>query len=321
MRAAAASHVALSGLLERPLSLSSASAVLSDLEHHLSDAGRKQARWRDELGATSQRLSGAPAPPPSQEAVHVSLLRRELHSLEEKAQRAGTPQRQRQAEELRQRVAGLEQELAAGTHACWRAKEDLGASQRALHAKSVALERVETEMVKEKGRAAALLKQLSEAQGERDAATRRLSVEASQREEAEVRLRRSEFNEEALAAARDEERARLRAIQHAKAEAAAAAATAAAAAGADEAARRRQLEERINELELALLAEASERGTTEQRGVERLAAVSVKLQVRLGQWVGSRLGGWVVRQLGGSWDSGMGVGWEGGLGVGWEGGL
>ena len=189
LRHAAASHVALSGLLERPVYFSSASSVLSDIEQHLNDAGKKQARWRGmtDMASSSQRLS-AGSTASIEEAIHVSLLCRELHALEDGVLAKGSSALQ----ELRQRASDLEQELAAGAQTCRHAKEDLATSQRAVLAKSAALERAETETVREKSRCGALMKQLAEVQGERYIAVRRLESEVAGRADVQARLTQTE---------------------------------------------------------------------------------------------------------------------------------
>lgn len=153
LRHAAASHVALSGLLERPLSFPSASTAISTLEQQLMGPGkthellrgvssekRSEHDRRSDLSLYSRQLLAPRTAPLTDEALHVSLLCSELRALEEDVLGRFYLERQRQLDEMRLRASDLEQELAAGTRACRRAKEELAQAQAghlSVHAQNI----------------------------------------------------------------------------------------------------------------------------------------------------------------------------------------
>lgn len=280
MRHAVASQHSLSALqAERPASSStSACAILSELESHLSEAGVRAARWRG-ISDTPLRGSafGARSTP---EWVHVSLLRREVAELEHDAVHGVAARLTSESSGLRNElsslrarsdrtVGGLQEQLAQQTHDCWKAKEDLVGVERSLRAKEDECTRVSTALATESGRCAALERQNAELRMERDDARAASTTEATRRHEVEAQLRESErelrstrerAEVDAFSAAQTLER------QHASAaEAADAAAAERAGAQADQ----RRLEDAVAQAQMALASEAAERGAAERTHEQR----------------------------------------------------
>ena len=142
LRHAAASHASLSGLAEHRSSSTSASAVLSELEAHLSDARTKTTRWRGVTDSRGWRQTafGQRSTP---DWVHTHVLREEVKTLEHeavhgvaaKALNETTRVRAEAAEQRKRAHAAegeLQQQLAEVTHAQWRSKEELTACERRL---------------------------------------------------------------------------------------------------------------------------------------------------------------------------------------------
>ena len=301
LRQAAASHVALSGLLERPLSHTSADAVLGELELQLDGSRRGGGRSLDErLEANDDEATATdhhhPDDSPSTQGVHTismaaSMARKfsmDLSAMSDLGKRStraraaddsALPRSDAEREEafdgkaalsrrvaaLRQREIELEQQLADVTHAHRRVKEELTSSARAFQMKSATVERLEATAAAERDRAATLEQQLSGMRSERDHATRALANEAARREEAAAQLAHRERELGALRARADElERTTADATERAR------------AAEQATATQRQRLEGRLAELDLALLGEASERAAADERANERTAALRVR---------------------------------------------
>ena len=142
LKHAAATHVALSGFYEPTTPHqhhhqqqgttppASASDVLRELEAHLLHAEQKPKRLG---GGWSSSEFGVRS---TEDAVHVSVLRREMHALEDRlfskgdlGQQARSARRIEELEKAEEASRGVEStlqmQLAEVTHSCWRAREEL----------------------------------------------------------------------------------------------------------------------------------------------------------------------------------------------------
>ena len=298
-RAAVLAHAAESqarmrgvGLLEAPASSSSAtkaSAVLAEMEAHLSQSGVKTQRWKN-FGEAPWRQS-AFGPRSSPEHVHVQLLRREISELEHFANRDMIPRLEEQKAELirernalressDRRIAELQSELAQAQHQGWQGRETVAQLERNLSAKQDEVSRLSAAHATESGRAAALETSLAELRQERDDAVQAMAAELSRRTEAEAQLREAE-REIRLNRERLEEQARSHASQLAERDRLAeqhAAQSADQIAAMEE--QSRELEQQIADVQLSLTTEAAERSVAERAAEQREAALKAQLDDR-----------------------------------------
>ena len=245
---------ALGGLLsETPHTHGKASDLLRDLEQHLTDASYKQARWRGltdaawPLGAYGVRVTD--------DAVCVTILRREMHAVEESLREATVDstsevarlreQVRSQAERTRRTETELQHQLAEATHGCWRAKEELASAMKMVATREKAGSTLEMELSSERGAKGSLEQQVAELRSERDAALR----ERSECEREVLRAGSAKEEAERLCESQRHQLARLQEEVASLQEQAAAQQRSGAAREAGSEERERMLNARVKELE------------------------------------------------------------------------
>ena len=185
LKHAAATHVALSGFYEpttphhhqqQPQGTTppaSASDVLRELEAHLLHAEQKPKRLG---GGWSSSEFGVRS---TEDAVHVSVLRREMHALEDRlfskgdlGQQARSARRIEELEKAEEASRGVEStlqmQLAEVTHSCWRAREENAPLKRRLAERDVEVEQLSAAHSALQSRVRELERQVTVTTAERD---------------------------------------------------------------------------------------------------------------------------------------------------------